>query len=215
MPLILLLLCYLLSSLAARFAYLIRGFGGAVLLRRTAYLIPYWIPLLWWRPLGLWSVSAASLAGGLLLGACLAAFRWAGNWHWFHPATLAMMPRQRPDGAWLYAYSAFGSAASQEFFYRGCCLAVLSPITDPWVAALLSAALFTVEHRIHHWADELFTARDYAFQFAGGLAMAALVILTGSLPAAVMAHIVYNLPGAAHEFLRAYGPQAEPVDLDI
>lgn len=81
-------------------------------------------------------------------------------------------------------------AILQELFYRGTMIGLLKDVhTVPWVAVLISASLFSLEHYMGEMSP-----RQISFQFLLSLGLAALYYFSGSISACIVAHLMYNGP---------------------
>jgi hypothetical protein len=85
------------------------------------------------------------------------------------------------------------SGLAQEYLYRGLVLSALLPV-HPVLAIAVSTAAFVGEHLTHVGARVHYDRHDLAVQAWLGLALGTVVAVTGSLPAAMVGHTLYNLP---------------------
>jgi membrane protease YdiL (CAAX protease family) len=83
----------------------------------------------------------------------------------------------------LLLLAVVGAPLVEEILFRGLLFQGLARSVSPWLAALWSAALFTMLHPVAGWPPV----------FLLGLATAAIFRRTRFLPAAMAVHAVYNL----------------------
>lgn len=92
------------------------------------------------------------------------------------------------DPVWLLATTA--AAVSEEFAYRGVLTEVLSEPLGIAVGSVASAIVFGMSHFGQRWRGAIFSA-------GFGLAMQVLVVVSGGLSLAIIAHFSYDLAAAA------------------
>lgn len=92
------------------------------------------------------------------------------------------------DPVWLLATAA--ATISEELTYRGVLTQALSPLWGLVAGAMASALVFGLAHFGQGW-------RGVAFSAVYGLGMQALVVVSGGLSLAIIAHFSYDLSAAA------------------
>jgi hypothetical protein len=154
------------------------------------FFLPYVAWSLAVRPTFGWSWAGVALA--ILAGAAVHATDLRQLRLGFDRTILELMPALRGATALLRAYQTLGAAIGQELFYRGVLHALLTP-TLGWAVVPVSTLLFVVEHAGNRWASTVF---DLAYLLRIGALSAALGVIvytTGSLWAALVGHVGFNL----------------------
>lgn len=138
-------------------------------------------PGMFGRSAGLLLLAAAGLVGGFHLVARVAGVAESRLLRELIPRTL---PEKR-----AFAGLAFAAGLGEEIVYRGYLQAVLAgALGGPWIAAGVASASFGL---LHAYQGPLGIVRTGAL----GFLFAAVVVLTGSLWAAVLVHTVVDLVG--------------------
>jgi len=96
-----------------------------------------------------------------------------------------MIPHDPGEQRWFQAVSV-SAGICEEILYRGFLLGVLTAIGGPWLGVLLSSLVFGLAHSYQGPVGIAKTAGI-------GLIMAGLTVLTGSLWAAILLHIVLDV----------------------
>jgi hypothetical protein len=171
---------------------------GALLVRIAIRVGIFFLPLVALGPPALvWSTPGALAA--VALAAAGLAVEWRNIRRSFRPALLEAMPYRNNLGRIRDVVLYGGSGFAQEYFYRGVGMAALTPFIG-WWAVPVTAAMFVVEHVAQ--AGEVWDRHDVIWQAVLGIGLGTVVALTGSLPAAVLGHVLYNAPNLVHSALR-------------
>jgi membrane protease YdiL (CAAX protease family) len=134
--------------------------------------------------LGFRAPSAAVAARHLLAGACAGAALAAAGVVYGHLRHVPGPEETLGHGSTeLLLLAVVGAPLVEEILFRGLLFQGLARSVSPWLAALWSAALFTMLHPVAGWPPV----------FLLGLATAAIFRRTRFLPAAMAVHAVYNL----------------------
>jgi membrane protease YdiL (CAAX protease family) len=191
------------ASTAGAFVFngLIRAvpFGATIperALIRAAYWLPLVAPVLCLPELrtglsGDWP-SFPQLALGGLSGVVLSvAFLWPARQLFFDRDLREMVvPRQNTANLALSVQSMVGAAVFEELFFR---YAVFALIPGASTALLLSIVLFVLSHYSLPWAIRDFRPRDHANQMLAGVMLGFLYLVTRSLAACILAHLMFNI----------------------
>ena len=111
--------------------------------------------------------------------------RWRGYPQERKRRILQTRPQQPRDLTWWFAVS-LAAGTAEELAYRGVLFVMLSRLTGSWwSAALLTALAFGLGHANQGWASGTLIG-------AFSIALQVLVLLTGSLFAAMAVHFVYD-----------------------
>jgi len=205
LPVLRCLATYLIVSCSNAGAYVVRGFAGAICLRRTLYLVPHLVPLaLGWQPIPPSWASPAGVLVGATIGAVMVACEHRRYRLLLSPQTAALLPPVGAGALAVETYSYLGSAVCQEIYYRGYLVSELSAALGAW-AVPVTAAAFTLQHFLNRWSAHLFDVVDYARQAALSLALGATFLATGWLGGCIAAHVVCNVPSVVHLYLRRDG----------
>lgn len=142
---------------------------------------------IWWAldppsltpTVALWpSLALGAATGGLLLGAAWWLERNVPSFAWVARATERALARLSPSRT-ASALLAVGTSLGEELLFRGMLLDAVGLVPQ----ALLFGALHPAGRR--GWSYPLFVA-------ASGLALGAVVVVTGRLAPAVLAHLIVN-----------------------
>lgn len=133
---------------------------------------------------------------GVAVAVAVAVVVYASDWTRLRPGfdreLLELLPPLRLITAALRGYQLLAAAIGQELFYRGVIIWLLAPALG-WGVVPVSAALFVLEHVGNRWASAVFD-RAYLCRIAAlSAVLAAIAYATGSLWAAVLGHVVYNM----------------------
>jgi Type II CAAX prenyl endopeptidase Rce1-like len=161
------------------------------ILRRTLRVLVYFPPLL---VVGLPSLrtSVAAIAAGLAIGLIPIFFELHNLRVMFSPAYLTVSPVTATNRTMdIISFSLSG--VCQEYLYRGLILAALLGWSRPG-AVVISTLAFVAEHLLHLGGRAYWDLQDVIIHTYLGLALGTLVVLTGSLTAAMAGHTLYNLP---------------------
>ncbi|HEY3606291.1 MAG TPA: CPBP family intramembrane glutamic endopeptidase [Pseudonocardiaceae bacterium] len=176
------------------------GLPGRPLIRITTRVVVFFVPLLF---LGLpalgWSLP------GVVCGVAVAAIGlWSERYELRSSCRadlIESMPYESRVDRSADLLFHLGSGVAQEYLYRGLGMAVLVPLIG--VGAIpVTAALFVGEHVAHPNGLSNWDRHDLLWQAFLGLTLGGIVYVTGSLPAAILAHTVYNAPNVVLTVLR-------------
>jgi len=172
----------------------LRMSGWVAELLFAAPFVLFFLPYVAWtvavRPPFQWSWVGVVLA--VVVGAAAQATDWRRLAPGFDRVLLGLMPPMRLVTVVLRSYQTLAAAIGQELLYRGVLYTLMAP-TLGWTVVPVSTALFVLEHMGNRWAATLFS-RAYLLRVGGlSLALATVAYATGSLWAAVLGHIAFNL----------------------
>ncbi|AQZ62467.1 unnamed protein product [[Actinomadura] parvosata subsp. kistnae] len=168
--------------------------GWASELLFASPFVLFFLPYVAWtvaaRPPLTWDWAGAALA------VTTAVAVYASNWRQlrvgFDREFLEIMPPLHLTTAALRSYQLQAAAIGQELFYRGVVFEFLRP-TIGWAVIVVSTVLFVVEHLGNRWAGAVLD-RAYVVRITVlSTALATIMFVTGSLWAALLGHVVYNL----------------------
>ncbi|MEX3625418.1 lysostaphin resistance A-like protein [Viridibacillus arvi] len=164
----------------------------ALIIRRSFYVIPLFIPLLMYRDftfksnVWLWCLLSL-LIGFLFLLPKLKEWKLA-----LHNDFIIMMVTRSKSHYLLMIFVLVGSAVGEEFFFRHFILTSLHEF-NPVFVVLLSGCLFVLYHFGTKWGGN-FKKYDIIVQFLFGIISGILFVCSGSVLPCIIAHLVYNSP---------------------
>lgn len=176
--------------------------------RRVLYLMPALFVFV------LPPAPEARVAGSVALLVCVIAVgvSWALSFREFRRAlefAQAGLAPQTRTGAVLVALNLAAGPLVQEPVHRALLLWPLAAALSPAPAILLTATLFTAEHRLHPAASTAFRRADYVRQFTIGVVLGWASLASGVLGVTVIGHALFNLPPLALQIARVRGTAEE------
>ncbi|GAB2959295.1 CPBP family intramembrane glutamic endopeptidase [Nonomuraea fastidiosa] len=168
------------------------GWASEVLF--AAPFVLFFLPYVAWtaivRPAFAWDWAGAVLA--VVVAAAVYASDWRRLRLGFDRELLELMAPLRLSTAALRSYQLLAAAIGQELFYRGVLFAFLVPVVG-WWAVPVSTVLFVVEHLGNRWAGTVINVAYVVRITVLSTLLASIAYVTGSLWAAVLGHVTYNL----------------------
>jgi hypothetical protein len=174
-------------------------------LRRGLKFLPYALPLFSVGLPGTVSGLAftMSVGIGLLLGTTFQLINLRSLRQGLNVKLLSLMPKPTPEQAWSESMFFLAPAIAQEYLYRFAALVALSMLgVSPWASVLITALFFAGEHLFGlgtHTARSVVNITQWVII---GVILGTVSILTGSPFAAMITHLIINLPSAIRPHLR-------------
>lgn len=164
----------------------------------AAPFVLFFLPYVAWavlaRPPLAWDWTGAVLA--LVAAGSVYASNWRQLRLGFDRELLEIMPPLHFTTAALRSYQLLAAAVGQELFYRGVVFEFLRP-TIGWGVVVVSTVLFVVEHLGNRWAGAVLDIAYVVRITILSTILATIMFMTGSLWAALLGHVIYNLFPAA------------------
>lgn len=89
-------------------------------------------------------------------------------------------------------FGAIFALISEEVFFRVFLVGYFVDIFG-WKTILISSLLFTISHYLNRWANKLFTAKIYLFQFLFGFCVGWIYYVSESLVLICLGHFLFNI----------------------
>lgn len=163
------------------------------LLRRTTYIIPLFLPILFLEDFKLivgtkmiWYIIGVVVALGFI-------FVNYNTWRLIlHYDYISLFKRKRKIDYFTMPFVLIFSAIGEEIFFR---FYIISNLREDnlSLSIILSTLLFFLYHYSTPWSEG-FTRNDFLNQLLFGLISAFLFILSGSIFPSILMHLIFNLP---------------------
>jgi membrane protease YdiL (CAAX protease family) len=177
---------------AKRF-YSDKYFNLSTIIRRSLYVFPFYIPMLFgYNP----AFQSEDLFVFSLLGIFLGLLLILPKWNeWKIALSKDMIEFSRKQKRIEYFtefYMLIGAAIGEELFFRNFIIGNIQN-SSYLLAIIFSSALFFLNHFGVKWYDS-FKLYDYMIQIVFGFLSAILFILSNSIIPCILMHIIYNFP---------------------
>ncbi|MFD1608803.1 CPBP family intramembrane glutamic endopeptidase [Oceanobacillus luteolus] len=173
------------------------------LIRSLLFFLPYILPIFVFRVdiFEGYSNHLLIFIFGLMFVVLLHFFNISEYRIMFDPALIDFMKPINLNNFLFRLLESYGSAITEEIFYRGFVLFILISYINPIYAILITSLLFISNHLYNRHAEDRFTYKNLFMIFCLSCVLSGVFYYTQNIFYCIVLHLIYNTPQIVYNFI--------------